>query len=171
MKNHLKFYLSQTPLGWVGLIVSDAGLRSTTLPQPSRSEALRQVINLGVTEPASEGEVGNLPETITALARGELVDLGKIPIDWGGMSRFQRTVLEEAANIPAGETRTYGWLAQKAGHPGAARAVGRALATNPLPLVIPCHRVVASNGTLGGYGGGLRMKATLLEAEAAASKR
>ena len=69
--------------------------------------------------------------------------------------------------IPSGETRSYGWIAEKVGHPRAARAVGRVTATNPLPLVVPCHRVVGSNGSLTGYGGGLRMKEALLRAEGA----
>lgn len=69
--------------------------------------------------------------------------------------------------IPTGETRSYGWLARKVGRPRAARAVGRAMATNPLPIVVPCHRVVASDGSLRGYGGGLAMKAALLRLEGA----
>ncbi len=73
-------------------------------------------------------------------------------------------VLERVAAIPYGHTLTYGAIARAIGKPGAARAVGAANARNPLPLLIPCHRVVASNG-LGGYGGGLAMKRRLLELE------
>ncbi len=69
--------------------------------------------------------------------------------------------------IPAGETRSYGWLARKVGRPRAARAVGRVMATNPLPIVVPCHRVVGSDGSLHGYGGGLDVKAELLRLEGA----
>ena len=69
--------------------------------------------------------------------------------------------------IPAGETRTYAWLAAKVGRPRAARAVGRVMATNPLPIVVPCHRVVGSDGALHGYGGGLEVKAALLRLEGA----
>lgn len=77
---------------------------------------------------------------------------------------FHRMVLERVAAIPYGHTLTYGAIARAIGKPGAARAVGAANARNPLPLLIPCHRVVASNG-LGGYGGGLAMKRRLLELE------
>ena len=77
---------------------------------------------------------------------------------------FQRAVLDATASIPWGETRTYGWVAEQVGRPGAARAVGGALGANPLPLVIPCHRVVAA-GTGGGYGGGMHRKEYLLALE------
>jgi len=77
---------------------------------------------------------------------------------------FQRAVLEATASIPWGEVRTYGWVAERIGQPGAARAVGRALGANPLPLVIPCHRVVAA-GSGGGYGGGMHRKEYLLALE------
>jgi methylated-DNA-[protein]-cysteine S-methyltransferase len=77
---------------------------------------------------------------------------------------FQRAVLDATSSIPWGQVRTYGWVASQIGRPGAARAVGRALGTNPLPLVIPCHRVVAS-GTGGGYGGGMHRKEYLLALE------
>jgi O-6-methylguanine DNA methyltransferase len=69
--------------------------------------------------------------------------------------------------IPYGQTRSYGWLAARAGKPQAARAVGQAMAANPWPIIVPCHRVVSSNGHLGGYGGGLGMKERLLRLEGA----
>jgi methylated-DNA-[protein]-cysteine S-methyltransferase len=83
--------------------------------------------------------------------------------------------MEEALRIPRGETRSYGWLAERVGNPRAARAVGRVMATNPLPIVVPCHRVIGSDGSLRGYGdsgrgrsaAGLWMKAALLRAEGA----
>ncbi|MEE8369214.1 MAG: MGMT family protein [Dehalococcoidia bacterium] len=162
----LKFYLCSTALGWVGLAVSMRGLRATTLPRSSRDEALREVIAMGAAEPASDADIGRLPGLIQALARGQRAD-GDTAIDWDGLSPFRRAVLEETMRIPAGETRSYGWLARQVGHPRAARAVGRVMATNPLPLVVPCHRVLAANGSLGGYGGGLPLKKALLRAEGA----
>ena len=162
----LKFYLCQTEMGWVGLVISARGLRATTLPRPTRDEALREAVAAGASEPASEAEAGDLPERVRTLVAGGRADLS---IDWDGISPFRRTVLEEAMRIPAGETRSYGWLAQKVGSPRAARAVGRVMATNPLPLVVPCHRVVASDGSLGGYGGGLALKERLLRAERASN--
>ena len=82
---------------------------------------------------------------------------------------FYQKVWKACAEIPAGETRTYGWIAKRIGKPGAARAVGRALGANPFAPTIPCHRVVRSDGTLGGYSGagGLKTKRRLLEKEGA----
>ncbi|MEE9285591.1 MAG: methylated-DNA--[protein]-cysteine S-methyltransferase [Dehalococcoidia bacterium] len=162
----LKFYLCDTVLGWVGLVVSTRGLRAATLPHLTRDEALREVTELGALEPASAADLGQLPPIIRALAEGQRAS-PEAAIDWDGLSPFRQAVLEETLRIPAGETRSYGWLARRVGRPRAARAVGRVMATNPLPLVIPCHRVVASDGSLGGYGGGLPLKEALLRAEGA----
>ncbi len=168
-----RFYLCDTEIGFIGLLLSPRGLRATTLPRPSRDQALREVAEMGADEPASEAEAGDLPRRLRALAQGQPLDL-TADIDWDGLpaagrslSGFRRAVLEETLRIPAGRTRTYGWLAAKVGRPRAARAVGRVMATNPLPLVIPGHRVVGSDGSLHGYGGGLPMKAALLRMEGA----
>ena len=92
-----------------------------------------------------------------------------LPIDFTGMAPFQVDVLRLTAEIPYGQTTTYKALATKLGNPRAARAVGRVEATNPIPLVIPCHRVLGSDGGLHGYGGpgGIKLKAWLLELEKA----
>ena len=86
-------------------------------------------------------------------------------IDLAGCSAFGRRVLEEVHRIPRGRVATYGMIARALGSPGATRAVGSACARNPLPLFIPCHRVVRSDGTLGGYAGGAALKRLLLEWE------
>lgn len=92
-----------------------------------------------------------------------------LPIDWALMSPFQRVVLEATQAIPYGQTRTYGEIAAAVGRPKAARAVGRAEARNPLPLIIPCHRVIGRDGKLHGYnlGEGLKTKEWLLKLEGA----
>ena len=84
-----------------------------------------------------------------------------------GTTPFLLSVYSEVVAIPAGEVMTYGEVAAAVGRPGAARAVGRAMATNSFPVVIPCHRVVASDGSLGGFAGGLEMKAQMLAMEEA----
>ena len=86
-------------------------------------------------------------------------------VDWSLRHGFQRKALQAARRIPIGETATYGELAARAGSPRAARAVGTAMATNPVPLVVPCHRVVPAGGGLGNYGGGVDKKAWLLRLE------
>jgi methylated-DNA-[protein]-cysteine S-methyltransferase len=93
-------------------------------------------------------------------------DFSRYDVCLDGMTPFQRSVLEAIRRIPAGKTMTYGEVAKMVGRPGAARAVGNVMAANPLPLVIPCHRVVASTG-LGGYSGGVEVKRKLLRLEGA----
>jgi O-6-methylguanine DNA methyltransferase len=89
-----------------------------------------------------------------------------IRYDLRSVTLFQRQVLEKALEIPHGQVRPYGWLAREVGHPGAQRAVGSTMARNPIPLLIPCHRVVRNDGIIGNYGlGGTEMKKTLLRAE------
>ncbi|MBO0715005.1 MAG: methylated-DNA--[protein]-cysteine S-methyltransferase [Acidimicrobiales bacterium] len=90
-----------------------------------------------------------------------------VPIDWRLSRGFRRTVLDHLLEIDYGATASYASIAAAAGSPRAVRAVGTACATNPLPLVVPCHRVVRSDGTLGGYGGGLDVKRALLDLEQA----
>lgn len=92
-----------------------------------------------------------------------------LPLDWGAMPKFQQQVLQEAARIPRGQVVTYGEVARRIQRPKAARAVGQALSHNPMPIVIPCHRVLASDGSLRGYLGqsGTAAKAHLLTLEGA----
>lgn len=118
-----------------------------------------------------EGYVVEADETRTAPVREELSEYASgrrktidAPLAFAG-SEWQRTVWLELTRIPFGETRSYGEIADALGRPGAARAVGRANASNVLPLVVPCHRVIAADGTLGGFNGGLHLKERLLEHE------
>lgn len=89
------------------------------------------------------------------------------PLDLDGGSAFERAVLEATRRIPCGQVRPYGWVAREAGHPTAVRAVGTVLARNPLPLLVPCHRVVRADGALGDYMFGADRKAALLRSEGA----
>lgn len=113
----------------------------------------------------------------TAVARRELDEylrgrrtVFSVPVDLRHVTSFQRSVLEAARSVPRGQVATYGDIGRRIGKPGAARAVGQALGSNPVPIVVPCHRVLASDGSLGGYSGrgGLRTKRQLLALEGAA---
>lgn len=93
-----------------------------------------------------------------------------VPTDLEGTTDFQRVVWSMLQEIPYGETRSYGWLASQLGNPNKARAVGQALGSNPIPIVIPCHRVTAADGSLGGFSAGLSNKSLLLNLESAQRK-
>ncbi len=97
--------------------------------------------------------------------RGEPVDVPPELLDLRGLSPFRRRVLMKTAQVPPGRVTTYGALAEAVGRPGGARAVGAALAANPLPLLLPCHRIVRADRTPGGYAGGAAMKLLLLAGE------
>lgn len=89
-------------------------------------------------------------------------------LDLSGSTAFQLKVWELTTLIPFGETRSYSWLAEQAGNFSAVRATGQALGKNPLPIIIPCHRVIAKNGSIGGYEGGIELKRHLIRLEASA---
>lgn len=94
-----------------------------------------------------------------------------LPLDLSYYTPFRQAVWRAAVAIPYGETRSYGWIAKKIRNPLAVRAVGQALGANPLPVIIPCHRVISSSGALGGFSSGLSMKEKLLELEGHDNKR
>jgi len=159
----MRFRIVNTDLGWLGLVLSSAGLRAVTLPRRDRDAALEEVRALGAREEVDDG-LGDLPERLCRYARGERVAFPDA-LDLSAVSPFQRAVWQTTREIPYGQTRSYGWLASRVGKPRAARAVGQALGANPWPIIVPCHRVVASDGRLGGYGGGLDTKERLLRLE------
>src|SRR5688500_16265974 len=105
-------------------------------------------------------------DALTAYFDGELAAIDRIPVEAIG-SEFQQRVWAELRKIPVGTTTSYGALAKKLGKPGASRAVGLANGSNPIGVVVPCHRVIGADGTLTGYGGGLPRKQWLLEHEGA----
>ncbi|MGV8058221.1 MAG: methylated-DNA--[protein]-cysteine S-methyltransferase [Smithellaceae bacterium] len=108
---------------------------------------------------------GGVAEQIAKIYAGEKVNFNLSFLNWEKLSVFSGKVLKATCEIPLGKVATYSGLAAKSGSPHAARAVGTALANNPFPLVIPCHRVVRADGSLGGFGGGIQMKKELLNKE------
>ncbi len=112
-------------------------------------------------------EVEELPARLATRVEKAITTgkLGALPVDLSSLSEFQRAVLRKTAEIPPGEIRPYGWVAREIGKPGAVRAVGSALNKNPIPILIPCHRVSRSDGHLGQYAYGQAIKRRLLEAE------
>jgi len=114
--------------------------------------------------PGSGGLCGQVSRQLGQYFYGERRGFD-LPLDLSGLSAFAAAVLRIAMRIPPGEVRTYGWLADGIGRPGAARACGQVMARNPLPVLVPCHRVVAAGGGAGGYSAGLIWKKRLLALE------
>jgi methylated-DNA-[protein]-cysteine S-methyltransferase len=159
--------LNGTPLGDLRLAASDLGLLAV---EWAESQAALDAY-LGRFKRPIEADAQKLTrysQEILAYARGNLRKFS-FQIDWESLRPFQRKAMQAVFAIPYGETRTYSEIAREIGHPNAPRAVGRANATNPMPLVIPCHRLIGSDGKLHGYGGGkgLRTKEWLLKMEGA----
>jgi methylated-DNA-[protein]-cysteine S-methyltransferase len=120
--------------------------------------------------PSGEARSG-VAHRIARFLSGEPTDLSDVTLVLDGLTHFSRQVLETARRIGWGKVMTYGGLASASGHPAAARAVGRVLAANPFPLIIPCHRIIRADGTLGGFGGGVALKEALLSQEGVAFGR
>lgn len=155
----------KTGWGWIGLVMSSRGLAGLTLPQPTREDALQEMhARWPDGEEVEAGVFDALVDQIRRYLAGEPVEFN-VTLDWSGRSDFLRDVWQATRSIPYGETRTYAQLARAVGRPRAYRAVGRAMAINPIPFIVPCHRVVRSDGGLGGYAGGLDLKERLLKLE------
>ncbi len=155
------------PWGWVALAASNRGLRLLSLPVRSQESALRGLHRhyhdaaLAADDAFLAGVCRQIQEYFSGLRRDFAIET-----DLRGRTTFELSVWAVAARIVYGETRTYGWIAgQVGGGPGVAQAVGAALGSNPLPLIIPCHRVIGSDGGLHGFAGGLALKARLLALE------
>jgi len=167
--SELGFHVFDTPIGACGIAWRSGGVVGLQLPESNEAALrarLRRVIP-GARETAPPPEVQRAVDAIIALLRGESRDLSFVELDMRHVPPFQRRVYEVARTIPPGSTLTYGEIAGRLGEPGAARDVGSALAQNPFPIVVPCHRVLAANGKLGGFSahGGVRTKLRLLGIE------
>ncbi len=158
-----------TRLGWFALVGSGTSLRQLSFGHASRAAAL-EALDPDLLARAREGRWNpSLVARLRAYAAGNPDQFLDVPLECSEWAAFERRVLDLCRQIPLGETLTYGQLAAKAGSPRAARAVGRCMARNRVPIIIPCHRVVGSGGKLGGYSapGGISTKRRLLELEAA----
>jgi len=160
-------------LGWMAACWLEGRLVRLTFGYSSPQAA---VANLAVDRDPGETtrSMNSLIERLQAFAAGERSDdFLDVPIRVTDKTPFQQAVIERCRRIPPGQTLSYGELARAVGHPGAARAVGSVMATNRFPLIVPCHRVVAAGGGLGGYSApdGIRMKQRLLALEQVNSRR
>jgi methylated-DNA-[protein]-cysteine S-methyltransferase len=155
----------ETSLGQFGAALTEQGLCCLIFPREGARgcEAWLRRHLPGARVERLDGQLDRVAEELNGYLAGELRDFS-LPLDLRG-TPFQRAVWEAVANIPYGTTRSYGEIARLVGQPSEARAVGAANGANPVPIVVPCHRVIGSNGGLTGYGGGIDLKWRLLELE------
>ena len=153
-----------TLLGW-----TPAGISHLVLPAGSFEKAAASAHDAGTFAAHPSGFAADAAKRIRAYFAGDAVELDDLPLDLAGVAPFAEKVYAAARAIPRGQTLTYGEVAARTGKPGASRAVGGALGKNPVPLIVPCHRVVAAGGRLGGFSatGGVATKRRMLALEQA----
>ncbi len=160
-----------TPIGRCAIAWSGVAIVGTALPGSDEAATVRSVTRscADAQEAGTPAWVRDVIDRIARLLSGEAAHFDDVPLALDGANGFEREIYRAASAIPHGQTRTYGQLAAAIGQPGAARAVGRALGRNPIPIIIPCHRIVAANGRTGGFSapGGISTKMKLLEIERA----
>jgi methylated-DNA-[protein]-cysteine S-methyltransferase len=165
------FALFDTAIGRCAIAWGDRGVAGVQLPEAGEADTRARMLHrfpaAGETPPPAE--VQRAIDRITALLRGEASDLSTVALDMDGLPEFHCRVYEAARTIPPGKTLSYGDVARRVGAPGAARAVGQALGRNPFPIVVPCHRVLAAGGKIGGFSaqGGVATKKRMLAIEGA----
>lgn len=152
----------RTKLGAFRARYSPRGITSLIFPGSGGSHS-------AVTAEKAPSFIRRLALQLKQYATGKTVRW-RVPVDLSSGTDFQRRVWSALVKIPRGQTRSYAWVAHQIGKPDATRAVGTACGANPVPVIIPCHRVIASDGSLGGFGGGLPMKRRLLALEKAERK-
>jgi O-6-methylguanine DNA methyltransferase len=168
------------PFGWAILFGSKRGAKRFDFGFKTKEDCLRQekmpggetlremLLHNNVIEHSGprKGPAWLFPSVvaITRYLNGEKVKFD-IPLDWSEATDFQKSVWRATMKIPHGKTRSYGWVADNAGSPRATRAAGSALGANPLPIIVPCHRVLRAGGALGGFAMGTVVKQLLLELE------
>lgn len=157
------FSVFESPLGPVAVAFNALGISAVDLYDDGFGTRFTERFH----RPASEADP---PREWVDLIQ-QALEVGQplaLPIDFDSVTSFQKQVLIHTAAIPRGQTRSYGWLADRVGRPRAARAIGGSMAANPVPLIIPCHRVIRSDGNIGHYGiGGADNKRKLLQLERA----
>jgi methylated-DNA-[protein]-cysteine S-methyltransferase len=167
------FALFETPIGPCAIAWTDRAVVAFSLPDGTRERTRARLQRRwpGATEASPPDWVANIIDEVQRLLHGEKVDLTDVPVDLEASPEFHRQVYEVARTIPPGQTMTYGEIAKRLGVPHESREVGQALGRNPVAVIVPCHRVLAADGGMGGFSanGGVATKRRMLEIERAAA--
>jgi methylated-DNA-[protein]-cysteine S-methyltransferase len=161
-------HLSTDEVGDVWFSESDQGLWRIEFGR-SKEQFLAELASDGVVAKPDDKSTESTRRLLREYFAGKRHEF-PVKIDWSRLEGFTRKALQVCARIPHGKTMSYAEVAARAGSPGGARAVGQAMAKNPFPIIVPCHRVLKSDGSLGGFSGGLHFKRALLELEGARAK-
>jgi len=165
--NKYPYDIFSTRFGWIGVLYSNNGLRFCVLKRTA-SQAFEAIKAEAMESSLIASSETYVKAILQQYMSGVEDNLRLITIDLIGQSTFYSDAWKACRNIPLGQTRSYTWVANKIGRPRSQRAVGRAMASNPIPIVIPCHRVIRSDGSTGGYSGGgpdIKNKLLALEGE------
>jgi len=164
-----KYTIFLTAWGWAGFAADQKSLRILVLPEERKEDVLCKIKETIVDNNIKEENNGfeKLIQKIKEYFTGKKIKFSNWQLNLDNYTNFQKKILKIVRKIPYGETRSYKWVAQTAGYPRAYRAVGNTMRNNPIPLIIPCHRVIKSNGMLGGFSGkeGIALKRKMIDLE------
>jgi len=166
---HVRYHLFETAIGTCGIAWSDAGICRFQLPERDAAATERRMLKwaLSAEQASPDAAISPAVEALQRYMAGDHVEMADIAVDISGVPAFQRRIYDALRQVGWGRTVSYGELAERIGSPGGARAVGQAMGSNPVPVIIPCHRVLASKGKIGGFSayGGAVTKERLLGLE------
>lgn len=158
------FVVYESSIGYIMIVAKNSRIINLGVTDKGMYEARKMVLSLHPDATESMASFKTIRTLLDRYLQGREVDFD-VEVDISRLGVFTQTVLNELRKIPRGEVKTYGWLAKKIGKPGAARAVGQALRRNPIPIIIPCHRIIRDDGTIGGFSMGVSIKERLLSLE------
>jgi methylated-DNA-[protein]-cysteine S-methyltransferase len=167
----LPYAMIETAIGWIGIAWSERGLTRVQLPAHDRRATERRLLSTlagrAMESAAMPAPVAAAADLLKRYGAGEPVDFSDVAVDLDGIDGFRRATYDAARRLGFGRTTTYGGLAEDAGHKGRAQETGKALGQNPVPIVVPCHRILAAGNRIGGFSapGGSVAKERLLEME------
>lgn len=167
MNKNIRYAIFRTQWGWFGLCGIERALFRTCLPMKTE-DMIRRTLLSGLDAPYKDPDYFKpVQDDIKSYYKGNYVNFSEVPVEFDGLTEFQRNVLLKLRKVGHGKIITYSDLAKMTGRPKAVRAIGQVMAKNPIPLIIPCHRVIRGDGSLGGFSaaGGEKTKKRMLDLE------
>ena len=158
------FVVYESSIGYISIVMKKGKVVSLDVTDKGMYEARKMVLSLHPEATESMTSFKTIRTLLDRYLQGRTVDFD-VEVDISHLGMFTQKVLKELRKVPWGDVKTYGWLAKKIGKTGAARAVGQALKRNPIPIIIPCHRIIRDDGTIGGFSMGVNIKERLLALE------